>query len=35
MMFFSYQFDLIDEKELKALKGPADRIFEEFNKKPA
>jgi hypothetical protein len=33
-MFFAYQFDLIDEKELKALKGPADRILDEFKKQP-
>jgi MOB kinase activator 1 len=30
-MFFCYEFDLVDEKELKALKGPTDRMREEFD----
>uniref|UniRef100_A0A7S2W3I1 Uncharacterized protein n=1 Tax=Mucochytrium quahogii TaxID=96639 RepID=A0A7S2W3I1_9STRA len=31
-MFFVLEFNLVDEKEMKALKGPADRMIDEFKK---
>lgn len=31
-MYFVLNFDLVDEKEMKALKGPADRMVEEFRR---
>jgi len=32
-MFFSWEFKLLDEKELKALKGPVERLRTEFEKR--
>jgi len=34
-MFFVLEFNLVDEKEMKALKGPADRMIEEYKKQSA
>jgi len=30
-IFFCFEFDLLDEKEMKALKGPTDRMREEYD----
>ena len=30
-MFFCYEFELVEEKELKALAGPTERLKEEFD----
>ena len=33
--FFAFEFNLLDEKELPALKGPIDRLREEFKSQKA
>jgi MOB kinase activator 1 len=32
-VFFCFEFDLVEEKELKALQGPVTRLKEEYSKK--
>jgi len=34
-IFFCIEFDLLDEKEVKALQGPVDRLKEEYKKSSA